>query len=150
MEKVHCDDTRKNQHSKVHFQLELIRTRWTAKQVVFKFICNAKQWKNLSSRKYTRKTNKQTCNLKFDDFLCVPVCVCIMDIPAIRIVSTHPWLQYTLRVVKKKRILLACPMVLICYTRDRKILGQNVRPYGSTFLELLWSVWLRRETFLPT
>ena len=27
MEKVHCDDTRKNQHSKVHFQLELIRTR---------------------------------------------------------------------------------------------------------------------------
>ena len=78
------------------------------------FICKERQCKNISSANILEK-NKQTNNQTKHTiknlmiFFCVCVCVCIKDMLAIRIVSTHPRLQYTLRVVL---ILLGYPKVL--------------------------------------
>ena len=74
------------------FSARINQNQMNSQTSCFQIYLQREAMKKLELGKYTRKTNKQTCNLKFDDFLCVPVCVCvcIMDIPAIRIVSTHP------------------------------------------------------------
>ena len=60
------------------FSARINQNQMNSQTSCFQIYLQREAMKKLELGKYTRKTNKQTCNLKFDDFLSVPVCVCVL------------------------------------------------------------------------